>query len=97
MVHAWVSVSSAAMSAGYLITYKVIESDSVRLPALWLAVSMLFWMLGVAIVSYFGESEQASQPNYAWMAKITGPMRRSVWCLSATTIVGLQLITVYNM
>jgi hypothetical protein len=97
MAHALVSVSSAAMSAGYLIVYKVIESDSVRLPALWFAVSMFLWVLGVVIVSYFGESEQAPQPNYAWMAKITGPMRRSVRCLSATTIVGLQLITVYNM
>ena len=98
-----VSVGSSAVTAGYGITHRVIRSDSISFVHLFLSIAAFFWILGVAIVSYFahiqnekGESEQASQQTYPWMAKIAGPLRRSVRWLFTLSTVMIQLIRVYN-
>jgi hypothetical protein len=102
MVHSLVAVTAGVITAGNCITQKAIRSNSIRTISVASNATMLLWIIGFATVSQFavqngkGKSTQAPQPTCSWLAKLVAPLRRSIYCIFAISIVSIQLNVFYT-
>ena len=98
MVHAFVTVSAAVISASNGITQLAVQSGSIRPMATWINVFLAFWTVGVAIVAHLTDQDGYGKSNqeYPRLAKIVAPLRSSIFWIFTTGIVVIQIFFVYN-